>query len=875
MANTRLGVALSGGGFRAAFFHLGVLRRLAELDLLRHVTTLSTVSGGSILAALYFLHFKKRFEHNNGAMSRDDYIALINDVEQDFIRGNRADLRNRLFMSISNHFMAILTRRSYGEAMAGLYAKFFYNSVTRTIDRTAAGKEGIVLHDAIVELPDSTNPPANRPRDRKAIGERFPSSGYPGRHPSSRRLRDINQATIAKIPRLILNATCLNTGGRFTFMLNEVGGPNIAYVRIDEVFMLLQYKTLLFECSKGAFDAKRYGHGLKRAYERGRLLQKRYGNLPQTAFEPDSVDRVPEHTFEHIGFYLSAKALQNWTARPDVRDWRLPTWRNWKATRVPVVRLLRKASWPCVEALLTTDFGSLRRAKVAAWYLLDLPPDDPSWAEYEEQFRDAVAAIHPRLPERLGVESAVSKEAAELILDLYYFRSAEAIDRKAAATLARLTLPGAVAASANFPPVFTPYRVDDLFEREVMDFVALTDGGINDNQGIDALLEDGCDYIIASDAGGLVLHEPDPDDSRLPMMDRIIEILIGGLRDVQMRSIALIRQNYRLKDFVHFHITSAVDPRATPLPNRHDRQAVAGIRTDLDSFSGAEIAILTYEGYRVADAKVRHLVERVRSPFHLIPVPGAVSPTRLPDIPRSERILRGAKRRVGRFSDAHPVWAALFALITATLLYVAGADTYLNIVDLWANDDLALPARILVGAVDELRMQADPSVALIGEQLDQHPFMRVLHAIGQAQSAVGTALADQSIAAWSFGLWALFILVRAAYRGARLPSWELLRAFDPLRPTLAATGAFLARATVIISAVCLIGFLVTVQAKWLLGIVPLWSIPIALTFRVQHHVFTPLWKIAGWMPSERVLRRYDQASQLFNQLKQLLRRRKR
>lgn len=34
-ANDKLGLALSGGGFRASLFHIGVLARLAERDLLR------------------------------------------------------------------------------------------------------------------------------------------------------------------------------------------------------------------------------------------------------------------------------------------------------------------------------------------------------------------------------------------------------------------------------------------------------------------------------------------------------------------------------------------------------------------------------------------------------------------------------------------------------------------------------------------------------------------------------------------------------------------------------------------------------------------------------------------------------------------------
>src|SRR6516165_8769237 len=49
----RKGIALclSGGGFRAALFHLGALRRLNELGILSKVDTIASVSGGSILAA--------------------------------------------------------------------------------------------------------------------------------------------------------------------------------------------------------------------------------------------------------------------------------------------------------------------------------------------------------------------------------------------------------------------------------------------------------------------------------------------------------------------------------------------------------------------------------------------------------------------------------------------------------------------------------------------------------------------------------------------------------------------------------------------------------------------------------------------------------
>jgi NTE family protein len=46
-----LALCLSGGGYRAALFHLGAVRRLNELGILSKVATISSVSGGSILSA--------------------------------------------------------------------------------------------------------------------------------------------------------------------------------------------------------------------------------------------------------------------------------------------------------------------------------------------------------------------------------------------------------------------------------------------------------------------------------------------------------------------------------------------------------------------------------------------------------------------------------------------------------------------------------------------------------------------------------------------------------------------------------------------------------------------------------------------------------
>lgn len=52
----KIGIALSGGGSRAIAFHLGCLRTLHRLGILNRARVLSTVSGGSVIGAIYATH---------------------------------------------------------------------------------------------------------------------------------------------------------------------------------------------------------------------------------------------------------------------------------------------------------------------------------------------------------------------------------------------------------------------------------------------------------------------------------------------------------------------------------------------------------------------------------------------------------------------------------------------------------------------------------------------------------------------------------------------------------------------------------------------------------------------------------------------------
>lgn len=63
-----IGLALSGGGSRAAAFHLGCLRALNDLRILTRVGALSTISGGSLIGAYYAYTPEKSFEEFERAM---------------------------------------------------------------------------------------------------------------------------------------------------------------------------------------------------------------------------------------------------------------------------------------------------------------------------------------------------------------------------------------------------------------------------------------------------------------------------------------------------------------------------------------------------------------------------------------------------------------------------------------------------------------------------------------------------------------------------------------------------------------------------------------------------------------------------------------
>eukprot|EP01111_Echinosteliopsis_oligospora_P014245 TRINITY_DN5325_c0_g1_i1.p1 TRINITY_DN5325_c0_g1~~TRINITY_DN5325_c0_g1_i1.p1 ORF type:complete len:504 (-),score=111.89 TRINITY_DN5325_c0_g1_i1:78-1589(-) len=76
-----MGVALSGGGFKASMMSVGALRRLYEIGILRKVTTISSVSGGSITNAVLALAWEKLMEDEEPNLELFDQL-VANPVRQ-------------------------------------------------------------------------------------------------------------------------------------------------------------------------------------------------------------------------------------------------------------------------------------------------------------------------------------------------------------------------------------------------------------------------------------------------------------------------------------------------------------------------------------------------------------------------------------------------------------------------------------------------------------------------------------------------------------------------------------------------------------------------------------------------------------------------
>jgi predicted acylesterase/phospholipase RssA len=187
----KFGLALSGGGFRASLFQIGMLAALAERDLLRHVEVLSCVSGGAILGAHYYLELRQLLqEKDDASITRDDYILLVERVATDFLAGVQKNIRTRIGTDwIANLRMMFQPGYTTTKRLSALYERHLYGRINDDGER--------VLRKLLV----------------KPKGDENCKPKYD------------NWKRINKVPILILNATSVNTGHNWQFTASWMGEP--------------------------------------------------------------------------------------------------------------------------------------------------------------------------------------------------------------------------------------------------------------------------------------------------------------------------------------------------------------------------------------------------------------------------------------------------------------------------------------------------------------------------------------------------------------------------------------------------------------------------------------------------------------------------
>ncbi len=203
----KVGLALSGGGFRASLYHIGVLAQLAELDMLRYVEVISCVSGGSILGTYYYLELRRLLQTKpDTEITREDYIQVVKNIESGFVAGVQRNILGRMFLEPGSNWKVLTSRSSTTtDRLADLYERELYARVQDEF----AGSPQRYIQDLLVRPAGIADPAGFAPR-------------YDNWH------------RIHKVPILVLNATALNTCHNWQFTATYVGEPRAAWNRYQD-----------------------------------------------------------------------------------------------------------------------------------------------------------------------------------------------------------------------------------------------------------------------------------------------------------------------------------------------------------------------------------------------------------------------------------------------------------------------------------------------------------------------------------------------------------------------------------------------------------------------------------------------------------------
>lgn len=236
--------ALSGGGFRATFYHAGVLRALVRLGLKDRIKVVSSVSGGSITNALFGIRF--------------DEIGCIEDFDRlvldPLVAFSRRDPRNVLL-----RYRAL---NLWNQVIAGVGSLFGTLGKPLALFASRANSQLFMEQLDVILFEHKT------------------------------------LADLSKNVRIILNATNLNNGKRFRFDNEDFGDYSIGY-SYEINHLPLALAVTASACFPGLFSPIKMDLRGYKLYLRD--SQKRDAESPNMA--PDFVCLSDGGIFDNLGYF--------------------------------------------------------------------------------------------------------------------------------------------------------------------------------------------------------------------------------------------------------------------------------------------------------------------------------------------------------------------------------------------------------------------------------------------------------------------------------------------------------------------------------------------------------------------------------------------
>jgi NTE family protein len=275
-----------------------------------------------------------------------------------------------------------------------------------------------------------------------------------------------------------------------------------------------------------------------------------------------------------------------------------------------------------VRALARTDLdvGSVLRGAALPWV---------SIAEQVERVYDRVlfegATLQDLPDEPRFVFNATNLESGVLMRMSKRYLADYRVGRVNAPTL---PLALAVTASSAFPPFLSPCTIDlrdaewitepgnDLADRSgFRDEIALSDGGVYDNLGIETAWKR-CRTLVVSDAGGLMGADPEVPGDWARGLLRVLSVIDNQVRALRKKQVV---QSLRDGERDGMYVGIRSDLARYPVPNPLEADPavtarLADLATRLDAMPEELQELLINWGYVITDAGLRSHIHRGADP---------------------------------------------------------------------------------------------------------------------------------------------------------------------------------------------------------------------------------------------------------------------